>query len=83
MKKIAYVFLVIFFISLLFATDAFALSYDSNRYYWDCEKIIVEMDQIEDCLKKRFIPLSYYPYIGVGLIFIIGSGLLYKFRRNK
>lgn len=78
LKKSICIVIVLLILFPLFSIDVFALSYDTNRYYWDCESIA---GPVEECLKERLIPLNHYPFIGLGLIVIIGCFFYYN--RNR
>jgi hypothetical protein len=80
LKKGLFIITVLLIIFPLFSLDVFALSYDTNRYYWDCDSIV---GPVEDCLKKRLIPLHFYPFIGISLIAIVGCFFHYKRNRRK
>jgi hypothetical protein len=80
LKKSICIVTVLLILFPLFSLDVLALSYDTNRYYWDCDSIV---GPVEDCLKKRVIPLQYYPFIGIGLIAITGWFFNYIRKKRK
>ena len=83
-KKSFYFLFVFVLIFLVFSTDVQALNWDTDRYYWACDEPSFDISLAEKCLKKRLIPLSFYPYIGYGLILIAGFGLFsYKRKKHK
>jgi hypothetical protein len=80
LKKGLFLITVLLIIFPLFSLDVLALSYDTNRYYWDCHSMV---GPVEECLKKRLIPLHYYPFIGITVITIIVWFIYYnRSRRN-
>jgi hypothetical protein len=80
LKKSLLIIILLPILFPLFSLDVLALSYDTNRYYWDCDSIV---GPVEDCLKKRIIPLQYYPFIGISLIVITGWFFYYIRKKRK
>ncbi|MFS0865506.1 hypothetical protein [Fredinandcohnia sp. 179-A 10B2 NHS] len=85
MKKSILSLIVVVMVVSFLPMQAAALSYDENKYYWDCEEDWVEVDDINKCLKERVIPLNYYPYIGGVIVLVLGiiGRQLYIRRREK
>jgi hypothetical protein len=85
LKKGFYLFLLLLVLFPLFSTEVLAINYDTDRYYWDCEEPALggDISVIERCLKKRLIPLNYYPYIGFSGIIIIGYWYYSRKKANK
>lgn len=86
MKKYILSLLVVVMVVSFLPMQAAALTYDENKYYWDCEEDWIEVvDEINKCLKERVIPLNYYPYISGVIVIVLGILVrqLYIRRREK
>jgi hypothetical protein len=79
LKKCISIVFIILFLLTAFSGEVLALSYDANKYYWDCESMV---GPVEDCLKERWIPLNYYPLISIGVLVVI-SCFIFSYRKRR